>query len=363
MPCGFATDCPLSYSAAELNASVAAWDPTNNTQRKIFELAREKARAKCVGVALGKGQEIRQSTGWCLRVRNGVNISACARWKQHAHSVHCRSYFLPKGPPQYYPADRPFVAALAALLSGRILQNASQHRGGSGGHHRPGAISSASSATTTTTTTLSSFSSSSSSSSPMGALHYDSLADFGAGVGAYGHALLSYDPRIPYRGYDGAGNVELATSGFVQWFDLSLPLSLPRADWVLSLEVGEHLHQSLERQYVRNLIAHARKGVILSWANLKQPGYGHINNHSPSYLASLFSELGFRHDPNVSAALRAAASVKGNAQYWLAATVSAYVRRRYLPEEADEHLHVIDQGRTGSRVVRTTPSFDSRLAW
>ena len=100
---------------------------------------------------------------------------------------------------------------------------------------------------------------------------------------------------------------------------------------MLSLEVGEHLPHRLEMNYVRNLVAHARKGLVLSWANLRQPGYGHINNHSPQYLSSLFAELGFRHDANVTAALRAAAGVKGNAQYWLAGTVSAYVRWNELP--------------------------------
>ena len=126
------------------------------------------------------------------------------------------------------------------------------------------------------------------------------------------------------------------TSGFVRWFDLSLPLSLPRADWVMSLEVGEHLASRLEPHYVRNLVAHARKGIVLSWANLGQPGYGHINNHSPAYLSALFSELGFQRHPNITRTLRVAAAVKGNAQYWLASTVSVYVRRIPVPRKEGE---------------------------
>lgn len=93
-----------------------------------------------------------------------------------------------------------------------------------------------------------------------------SMNDFGAGVGQYGHALRARSESIRWRGYDGAGNVEEVTRGFVRFFDLSLPMSLPRADWVLSLEVGEHLPHALEPTYLRNIHAHNCKGVIISWA-------------------------------------------------------------------------------------------------
>ena len=201
--CGFAKDCVRPYSISAVNTSAAAWDPSNATSARLFEEARARARAKCVGAVLGKGKEIRHSTGWCLRVSNGVNISACRNWRnqpsREAAASTCRTYFLPKGPPQYYPADRSFAMALVALLAGRLHSSRSPRGGG----HRNAAAA--------------------------GAGEYDSLADFGAGVGAYGHALLSIDPRIPYRGFDGAGNVERATHGFVRWFDLSLDLSLPSA--------------------------------------------------------------------------------------------------------------------------------------
>ena len=40
-----------------------------------------------------------------------------------------------------------------------------------------------------------------------------------------------------WRGYDGAANVEVWTSGFVDWFDLGIELALPKADWVVAIEV------------------------------------------------------------------------------------------------------------------------------
>jgi hypothetical protein len=132
-----------------------------------------------------------------------------------------------------------------------------------------------------------------------------SLNDFGAGVGQYGHYLLSQDPTIRYRGYDGASNVESVTNGFVQWFDLTVPLSLPVADWVISLEVGEHIPHKDEMNYVRNLHAHSCRGIIISWGNVLQGGHGHINNHRWSYIRDLFVELDYELDRELSDRMQA----------------------------------------------------------
>ena len=70
------------------------------------------------------------------------------------------------------------------------------------------------------------------------------------------------------------------TQGFVEYFDLSMPLELPKADWVLSLEVGEHVPSNYEQaMLIRNLHHHNRKGVILSWSVIGQGGHSHVNNH------------------------------------------------------------------------------------
>jgi hypothetical protein len=62
-------------------------------------------------------------------------------------------------------------------------------------------------------------------------------------------------------GFDGAGNVEEVTGGFVRFADLSLPLQMPRADWVVALEVGEHIPSAFEPTFVRNLHAHNCRGA------------------------------------------------------------------------------------------------------
>lgn len=118
--------------------------------------------------------------------------------------------------------------------------------------------------------------------------------DFGAGVGQYGHRLRSEDPDLLWMAYDGAGNVEEYTDGFVSWFDLTIPLSLPRADWVVSLEVGEHIPAQFEFTVIRNLHAHNYRGIILSWAILGQKGDWHVNNHANKYIVEIFHKLGYR---------------------------------------------------------------------
>ena len=57
-------------------------------------------------------------------------------------------------------------------------------------------------------------------------------------------------------------------------------VAVPKADWVICLEMGEHIPNRFEPMVIANLHAHNTRGVILSWARLGQPGYGHVNNHS-----------------------------------------------------------------------------------
>jgi hypothetical protein len=103
-----------------------------------------------------------------------------------------------------------------------------------------------------------------------------SVVELGAGVGAYGRVLRHYAnlyagalrsrgartvasaPRndssgaasngvaramevagaaVRWSGYDGAGNVEVVSGGLVRFADLSLPLAVPRAEWVPRLSL------------------------------------------------------------------------------------------------------------------------------
>lgn len=101
--------------------------------------------------------------------------------------------------------------------------------------------------------------------------HGQSVYDFGAGLGWYGKALLAEDNdgyRVAsYKAFDGAENVDVVfPDGFVEHLDLSQPVYLSPKDWVLSLEVGEHIPAEHEKTFIENLHRHNKKGIVLSWA-------------------------------------------------------------------------------------------------
>ena len=119
------------------------------------------------------------------------------------------------------------------------------------------------------------------------------------------HGLLSLSAKHRVSQYDGAGDIENVTNGFVQYADLADGnLQLPRSDWVFSTDVGEHIPHNREALFVRNLHAHNRCGIILSWAALNQRGNAHINNHSPEYLKRLWADLGYFVHNELTADLR-----------------------------------------------------------
>ncbi|MCL4138881.1 UNVERIFIED_CONTAM: hypothetical protein GTU68_020771, partial [Idotea baltica] len=112
-------------------------------------------------------------------------------------------------------------------------------------------------------------------------------------------------------GYDGSLNIEKLTENFVQSLELSGPVYLGRKfDWVLSLEVGEHIPAQFEDIFLENLNKHADKGIILSWAVPGQYGLGHVNPRSNDYIISKMEEKGLIHDPESQKFLRSNIGLK-----------------------------------------------------
>ena len=116
-----------------------------------------------------------------------------------------------------------------------------------------------------------------------------------------------------------------------------MPLSLPRADWVVSLEVGEHVPRKFELMLVRNLHVHNRCGVLLSWACCNG-GHQHVNLRPNAFVVRIFDELGYRFDAKASQAMRRPAlrealrNDRSQRVYgWFATSVMLFVRRHPLP--------------------------------
>lgn len=101
----------------------------------------------------------------------------------------------------------------------------------------------------------------------------NSFADFGCGNGYYVNFLNK-------AGYNGIG-IEGNRSGLIYpenviIRDLTISMILS-VDCSISLEVGEHLPKSSQEIFMQNVCDAAAKLLILSWAEIGQPGIGHIN--------------------------------------------------------------------------------------
>ncbi|XP_053402552.1 uncharacterized protein LOC128557915 [Mercenaria mercenaria] len=154
-----------------------------------------------------------------------------------------------------------------------------------------------------------------------------SIGSFGDGPGLYKQFFLESNEINVYDAYDGAPFCEITSNGRVKFLDLTLPqYGLPIYDWILSIEVAEHIPKEYESVYISNIVRHAREGVILSWARPGQSGYSHINNRPFLYVKDLMKTLGFTHDEKKSDMLKSATGFR-----YLRYNLNVY--RRLIPPD------------------------------
>lgn len=279
-PCGVpepkdrAHECSLDYSLDLVRRSASEHTPFDPVLRRSAAMQRHEAHHACHGSSVSS---ILENGGWCLEHATKMhmhNSEASRDLETEGETVSLPNNQSYEVPPHHVAADESILRHIISMVDADPLVT---------------------------------------------------INDFGAGVGQYGQELLAARPKARYLGYDGAGNVEVFTKGFLQWFDLTTPLALPKADWVMSLEVGEHISHEKEMMVIRNLHAHNTKGLILSWAGVTQGGNGHINTHSSAYLISIFEALGYDYDEAASEAIRAKA-----AYWWFRRTLHIFRRQVQL---------------------------------
>lgn len=169
------------------------------------------------------------------------------------------------------------MLCLSAMSSSFALQiHPNGYWIGDGGHHHDGALAAA----------IAEF------------LIYEEASlvyDFGCGKGDYVKKLV--ECGLNCRGFDGNPNTVTVTGGLGAVLDLSKPFELyQKADWVVSLEVGEHLPKKFEATFLQNLDRHNTKGIILSWALKGQGGDGHFNEQNNDYVKAQMAKLGYTND-------------------------------------------------------------------
>mmetsp|Transcript_29172 Transcript_29172/g.53804 ORF Transcript_29172/g.53804 Transcript_29172/m.53804 type:complete len:610 (-) Transcript_29172:287-2116(-) len=136
-----------------------------------------------------------------------------------------------------------------------------------------------------------------------------SVLELGAGLGCYTYYFSESGKLSQIHGYEGASNVHELSGGLVKRADLSEHHEFGQFDWVISLEVAEHIPAEFEATFVANLIAPKPKGIILSWALPDQPGSGHVNGKTNEYVISLMGAKGFEFDREKTLFLRSEAQL------------------------------------------------------
>lgn len=138
--------------------------------------------------------------------------------------------------------------------------------------------------------------------------HCQSVIDFGCGMGKYVEELNKHD--IDAYGVDGNPNTPELTNSKCGVLDLSVKQDIGKYDWVMSLEVGEHLPKEYEDIFISNLHNHNTKGVLLSWAIKGQGGHGHYNEQNNDYIKKKFEDLGYTNDVEAEQRLRQNCSLR-----------------------------------------------------
>ena len=129
-----------------------------------------------------------------------------------------------------------------------------------------------------------------------------SLVDLGCGSGWY---TRFFNSHFPCDGYDGHPDTFTNTNGLCSVLDLSYDQKFEKKyDWVMSLEVGEHIPEEYESVFINNLHQNNTFGIILSWAVIGQGGHGHVNCRSNEYIIRKFEDLGYIFDMDNTTQLR-----------------------------------------------------------
>lgn len=144
-----------------------------------------------------------------------------------------------------------------------------------------------------------------------------SIVDLGAGQGKYSQYLI--ENGIFSTCYDGNLDTQTLSDGRCAVINLSSPINFAKSDWVLSLEVGEHLPKEFEDIFISNLDKMNIKGIVLSWAIQGQDGDGHVNEQSNDYIKQKLLNLGYTNDVEAEQELR-----KNSTAHWFKNTIMVF---------------------------------------
>ncbi|CAJ1344581.1 unnamed protein product [Effrenium voratum] len=137
---------------------------------------------------------------------------------------------------------------------------------------------------------------------------HTSIADFGAGGGHYCRFFNKTGEYCCFA-YDGSPKAAFYTGGAVQTQRLDERFDLGRRfDWLLCIEVLEHIPGDREAVALANLRRHAGKGLVVSWS--EHSGPGHPNAKPWVQVRAAVEAAGFELDADATQLMRTQARLR-----------------------------------------------------
>jgi len=145
--------------------------------------------------------------------------------------------------------------------------------------------------------------------------------DFGCGNGKYVQKFRK--DGIEAFGID--GNPKTSSFPFCSVQDLTSKFQLEPVNFLLCLEVCEHIPKEYEDVLLQTLDRHLVPGgtLVISWAIVGQPGFGHVNCQNNDYVISKFNSMGYSYENNKSLQLR-----KNTICGWFSNTLMVFTKNK-----------------------------------
>ena len=156
------------------------------------------------------------------------------------------------------------------------------------------------------------------------------VIDVGCGTGFYTNYINDNTDRVICHGYDGNPNTPFLAGINCGVFDFTREDAyiLRKHDWVLSLEVGEHIPPQYEDIFINNLHILNTEGIVLSWSIPEYGGDGHVNPKSNSYVLDRITKLGYSFLEKSTQVLKEQVAKYPHPCYWFRDTLMIFDKER-----------------------------------
>jgi SAM-dependent methyltransferase len=145
------------------------------------------------------------------------------------------------------------------------------------------------------------------------------IYDFGCGAGDYVKKFRN--SGIEAYGFDGNPSTFDILNCRVQ--DLTEDFSEPPVDFLMCLEVCEHVPKKYEDKLLQNINKHLNPGgtLLLSWAIIGQGGFGHVNCQNNDYVIKKIESMGYSFNKNDTEMFRQLDYINA---YWFKNTIMVF---------------------------------------